>query len=414
MANALKTLFTDIATAIRETLVDVESMKPSSFPDRIREVAQTGGSSDLVKYVTFMSWDGSTELFKMPVLNGDECKDPITHGDIETPTKESTNTENFTYSGWSLTGGGSASDSSLKNVTEDRVVYASYTSSTRYYTVNFYDETALLETVQVTYGADATNLYTPYKDGYIFKEWMPSVANVTEDISTYAQFEIDDKDTWEGITRNIANDTYMDKYPIGYTKELSVPLASGSTGIVTMELVAYDHDDLADGSGKAKTTWLAKETVSYKGSTFVSNAYSTQKTWETCDFRKNLRNTVLSSFPEVLRSAIKSVTKKYSIGTSMHSVADTIWIPSLTEIGCTKDNTSSFINANNSDQGAMYNYRFNTDSTSRDYDSYWGTRSIYEQSSYPNARYLFCVSYNGTVGSPSSQDPVVTLIGFCI
>ena len=57
MANALKTLFTDIATAIRETLVDVGKMSPNSFPDRIREVAQAGGSSDLVKYVTFMSWD---------------------------------------------------------------------------------------------------------------------------------------------------------------------------------------------------------------------------------------------------------------------------------------------------------------------------------------------------------------------
>ena len=429
--NALKTLFTNCADAIRETLPDVGKMSPNSFPDKIREVAQAGGgsggdTSDLVKWVTFRSGDGNdTLLYKMPVLSGDDCKDPITHGDIETPTKESTNTQNFTYSGWALTSGESANTSALKNVTEDRVVYASYTASVRYYTVNFYDETELLKTVQVTYGADASGLHTPYKDGYLFAEWLPSVSNVTEDIDTYAQYEIDDKDTWEGITRNIANDTYKDKYPIGYTKELSVPLASGSTGIVTMELVAYDHDDLADGSGKAKTTWLAKEVQGYSGSACINTNYTTKQTWETCLLRSNLRTKVLPTFPEALQNAIKPVTKKSRVHqTTTTTCTDTIWIPSMKEVGVTTNDSSWGAQAN-LESPDMYTSVFVADDKpsrvryypNEQFGATWVLRSVYAGTSF-NDRYLMLVDRSGYVTYDSSASisdtSVGTLIGFCI
>lgn len=50
MANALKTLFTDIATAIRETLPDEPSMSPYNYPDKIRKVASTGGGTRTFVY----------------------------------------------------------------------------------------------------------------------------------------------------------------------------------------------------------------------------------------------------------------------------------------------------------------------------------------------------------------------------
>ena len=63
MANALSELFTEQANAIREGLGDIGRIKPADFPARTREIVSLissgGGSSDDVRYVTFMSDDGT-------------------------------------------------------------------------------------------------------------------------------------------------------------------------------------------------------------------------------------------------------------------------------------------------------------------------------------------------------------------
>ena len=344
MENALKTLFTNCADAIRETLPDVGKMSPNSFPDRIREVANAGGSSDLVKYVTFMSWDGSTELFKMPVLSGDDCKDPITHGDIETPTKESTNTQNFTHSGWALTSGESASSSVLKNVTEDMVVYASYTASVRYYTVNFYDGTTLLETVEVTYGADASELCKPKKDSFMFKSWNPSVSNVTEDINTYAVWEEKvtlETASWTKIDELAQSGEWVDYFKVGDTKTLEIIGKDGTVITKEMQLVDANYDDLSDGSGKAKLTFLSKDSIptGYNmGRTSTSGSYNGG--WEGSYGREVLNGTSNKlGFPSDLLAVVKSVKKSHVewVDTTYTDVEegfvnDKFWIPSVAEV----------------------------------------------------------------------------------
>lgn len=130
--NALKTLFTNCANAIRETLPDVGKLSPNSFPDKIREVAAAGGgtgggdTSDLVKWVSFRSGDGNnTLLYKMPVLNGDTCKDPIMHKDILTPLYEDDNNY-YMHGGWVDSVGSSDNPNKtiLNNITSDKTVYS--------------------------------------------------------------------------------------------------------------------------------------------------------------------------------------------------------------------------------------------------------------------------------------------------
>lgn len=111
----------------------------------------SGESSDLIKHVTFIGEDG-TQLYRMPVLTGDNCKDPVANGNIATPTKESTVDTVYTFSGWSLTQGGNANSAALSNVTEDRMVYVAFKASARTYTVRFYDGDTLVKTQQVAYG----------------------------------------------------------------------------------------------------------------------------------------------------------------------------------------------------------------------------------------------------------------------
>ena len=146
-----------------------------------------GVDSDLVKYVTFIGADG-TELYRMPVLDGDDCKDPYTRGDIEKPTKESTVSQVFTYNGWALTEGGSADANALKAVTEDRTVYAAFEESVREYTITYYDDDGtFLSSQTLAYGA--TPSYTPTKDNYKFLGWNPSVEVVTGDAIYTASWE---------------------------------------------------------------------------------------------------------------------------------------------------------------------------------------------------------------------------------
>jgi hypothetical protein len=148
-------------------------------------ISGMGGSigvvDDRIKYVTFMN--GTTELFRYPIMAGDDCPDPITQGHISTPTKESTAQYDYTFSGWSLTDGGSANSDALTNVTEDKKVYVAFSSAVRYYTVTYYDEdgTTVLKTESLAYGTVPN--YKPIKEGVAFGNWTPTPVPVTGDAS---------------------------------------------------------------------------------------------------------------------------------------------------------------------------------------------------------------------------------------
>lgn len=237
-----------------------------SASKRVRVYQEAGGGScdAVVWFVTFIGADG-TKLYRMPVLDGDDCKDPITHGDISTPTKESTAQYTYTYSGWSLTEGGDASDSALTNVAEDRAVYASFGESVREYTITFYDGEDVITEMQVPYG-EVPMVTTPSKDGYAFTEWQPSLVAVTGDASYYAQWKTQEKladYTWEQLDAMSVEEA-RSKFKLGDKK-----------GVYS--LVGFEQDELASG-GKAKMSFLyfnsGKSQYAYPASPNSFNEYS--------------------------------------------------------------------------------------------------------------------------------------------
>ncbi len=132
-------------------------------------------------------------------------------------------------------------------------------------------------------------------------------------------------DSWEEIITAGEDGTYIDKYKIGDTKELDL----GEEGVIEMELVAFDADELADSSGKAPMTWIAKTLLNTEYEIRIDNGF-----WPTSDVRKWLHESILPLFPEKVRSNIKEV-KKYSYSYSnneTNSSSDTIWIPSRREM----------------------------------------------------------------------------------
>ena len=177
MANVLGELFQDIADAIRSKTGSTDTLKPNEFPAAIEGITTGGGTSPDVRYVTFMN--GDTVLYKKPVAVGDDCVDVLQKGLIETPTKESTAQYNYTFYGWGASDGGAANANILKNITEDKTVYAIFTATVRYYTITWLDDdgVTVLNTTQVAYGTVPS--YEPTKVGFMFTGWTPAPVAVT-------------------------------------------------------------------------------------------------------------------------------------------------------------------------------------------------------------------------------------------
>lgn len=184
---ALTDKLTAIADAIRAKTGKNDSLTLEQMPTEIMGITGGGGGSSAdVRYVTFMN--GNTVLYKKPVAVGDDCVDVYTKGLIEEPKKESTVQYNYTYYGWGASDGGAANANILKNITEDKTVYAIFTATVRYYTITYLDSdgVTVLKTEQVAYGTVPS--YTPTKEGYDFDKWTPTPTMVTGEASYTASW----------------------------------------------------------------------------------------------------------------------------------------------------------------------------------------------------------------------------------
>lgn len=334
---------TNIANAIREKSGKTDLILVSSMADEISNISGGGGVSDeQVKYVTFMY--GETELYKQPVISGDTVRDPVAKGYIEAPTKEQTVSTVYTYNGWSLTNGGSADSTALQNVTEDRVVYAAFAESARMYTVNFYDGETLVHTEQVGYGGSSSYTYT--KNGYTFKGWSPEPTNITSDTNCYAQWMLTPTfagSSWADIAELCAEGEAQTYFKLGDKKALTFTNAKGEELTVNMIIVGFNHDDLADGTGKASLSLLTDECL------YSSNFHSANYL-----LPMDYHSYILQLLPDEVKQHIKSVSKTWTNNfqdpSALITYARSAWAPTATEI--LGDNDSYYA----ANQGVKYDY----------------------------------------------------------
>ena len=291
-----------------------------------------GGSSADVRYVTFMN--GDTVLYKKPVAVGDDCVDVVVKGLVSTPTKESTAQYNFTYYGWGATDNGAADANILKNITEDKTVYAIYTATVRTYTITYYDSdgTTVLTTQPVAYGTVPS--YEPTKSGYVFAGYTTELVEVTGDASytaTWSEKLTFAGATWGDIARISEAGDAQKHFALGDTRVISV------NGVdCTFQIVGFNHDDLADGSGKAGITCMMKGCVTGDKVAWASSSTNVLYSKSIVD------STVcgyLSTLESNLQSVIKSVNKKvdgkiyvaFDDGT-ITTVSRKLWIPCIQEL----------------------------------------------------------------------------------
>lgn len=304
----------------------------------------------ITSYCYFYNYDGSTLLYTATCT---DASDAVYGG--STPTRTSTAQYSYTFAGWGLMPGGSVNPDALKNVSADRKVYAIMTATIRKYTVYFYNGSTVLQTVSnVPYGGSATYTgTTPVSpdgsaDDYPFEGWNPEPKNITGTTYCYAKFgsplEVKEiEDSWDEIIAACNDGTYATKYKIGNYK----PLDLGSEGIVNMQIAGKDVDELADGSGFAKLSWISMSllrTAIYWNESLKQNEDGTYVEgtgtiggWEKSYIRSYLRNTIKPLIPENIRNSIADVKKeqRYSIDKKKYErsiISDSLWLPNYNEV----------------------------------------------------------------------------------
>lgn len=391
------------------------------------------GSND-VRYVTFMSYDGLTEYGKKAVAVGDDCADPIARGVFGTPTRESDAQYTYTFYGWATEPNGGADADWNKAINEDKTVHANFASAVRYYTITYYDSdgTTVLKTESLAYGTVPS--YIPTKSGMDFAGWSSEPVPVTGDTSytaTWTEEVSFATSSWARIAE-ISESGEANKYfAVGDMKTIAFTYGEETTN-VPVRIVGFDHDDLADGSGKAGISIVLANALDTIPEITENDDYGEGYIWENSATRTALNSgDYYAGLPSDLREVLKSVTKTSNAGLSksyggrekntLYTTTDKVWMLSSTEVGLDNAYETKYVALG---QGAVYEYFATSAQTKRMTKSikgktYWcPTRSMQAQYACTS------VGWNASDGSAqyavlgktSSSQSVrgARIFGFCI
>lgn len=221
-------------------------------------------------------------------------------------------------------------------------------------------------------------------------------------------------DSWATIAAASADGTASTKYKVG--DEKTITLTGGEE--VTLQIWGFNHDNLADGSGKAGITLGMKNLLA---TTYAMNSSNTNSGgWEASKMRKTTMPAILATLPEDLQAVIKEVNKLSSEGGSsadaLDTTADKLFLFSVKEV--TGTNTYSLDGEGTQydlwktllNNGAFPLRRIKRLSNGDGNATYWWTRSA--RSGNSNNFCYFGTS--GSVNSNGASDSYGVCLGFCV
>lgn len=255
----------------------------------------------------------------------------------------------------------------------------------------------------------------PESDPLIARQWVYNQKGVyqtmllggiasTEDAPAYDPVLANN--TWEQIAQACADrDPILDSWLVGDEKD---EVINGET--LTFVIVGKDHDDLADGSGKAPLTFgmknLMAKTRKMNSSNTSSGSFagSAMYSW--------LSGTIYPNLPTELKDAIKAVNKKTSSGGGSSSIrTDAMYLWLFAEIEVFGSTTYSYAG-----EGTQYPYfatlaeRIKRLSNGAGAASYW-----WERSPRRNTSTRFCsVDTSGLAYDNAAENSYGVCFGFCI
>lgn len=144
-----------------------------------------------------------------------------------------------------------------------------------------------------------------------------------------------------GLLTDLNHLTWPELFAIGQKGQARQQIALGATKIDHMKngygaeyrIIGFDHDDLADGSGKAPFTW--QMTRVFKERRPMNDDCTNEGGWEACTLRKWLNSDFLKLCSDELQSVIRPVSKLTSAGDGSEEIiksVDRIFILSETEV----------------------------------------------------------------------------------
>lgn len=211
--------------------------------------------------------------------------------------------------------------------------------------------------------------------------------------------------SWEQIAAVSEAGIASTAWSVGDTKDIVV---EGEN--LTIEILGFDHDDLADGSGKAGITFGLKNLMANirQMNSSITNAGG----FTGSDMYDWLQGTLLNSLPSDLRAVLKSVNKKTSAGSQSSTIntnAMKIFLFSEIEI-------FGSVRYSKSGEGSQYS-RFATASSRIKYlsNGSGSANGWWERSPSGSDSNDFCyVNYSGGADNISADYSRGVCFGFCV
>lgn len=363
MANALTTLFGEIAQAIRDQNGDPETVKykPAQFPEKIANLS--GGGAQPQLNAPTLSKSAATITISNPTSNGNFVTGYRVY-DNDTLISEQTGN---TYSIATLSYGSHMLSAdvvgnnfvpsprsavrnvskyyvnvTLNNVTSGFVPSYAFHGDAMSISLTPSSGYELPATITATMGGSSTGItynrdnktitissitgdvnisITAIKPVTLEETSWDKIADYAEDGSISSRFKLGDTKTLTATERRWKGDTKTDYEDITFT--------------YTVELVGFDHDDLANGNGKAGATFMIKTMYTAAQNNWRGGTYGNDGCWQNAWMRTPLNDLTKNSLPTELSTRIKQVKKTCDLGTTSIETSDYIWIPSLQEVGGT-------------------------------------------------------------------------------
>ena len=186
--------------------------------------------------------------------------------------------------------------------------------------------------------------------------------------------------TWEQIIEACHNNAVPNTWKVADQKSMTI----GNEDYL-IDIIGKNHDDYADGSGKAPLTFQLHDCYKLKKAMHTTTTNS--KGWSRCDMRETSLPIILKQMPTDVQSGIREVNKLTSESNTIVTTADKLFLLSEIEIFGSDANSGK-------GEGTQYDYYKAGNSKVKNYiDSaieWWG-RSPYNG----NRRFYCCVNYKG-------------------
>lgn len=204
--------------------------------------------------------------------------------------------------------------------------------------------------------------------------------------------------TWEQIIEACHNNAVPNTWKVADQKFMTI---GGEDYLI--DIIGKNHDDYADGSGKAPLTFQLHDC--YKLKKAMHNTTTNSKGWSRCDMRETNLPIILKQIPTEVQSGIREVNKLTSESRTIVTTADKLFLLSEIEIFGSDTNSGK-------GEGMQYDYYKAGNSKVKNYiDSAieWWERSPYNG----NNRFYCCVNYKGASTSRVANAVSGVPFAFC-